>query len=71
MNTLDLPIGGTTGQCHESSAAIGEAARYLAAVAPEHRPRPLVSALCDMFGLSSSEACEAVAESRRLRETAG
>lgn len=55
---------------HEHSAAVDEAARYLVAVPPDERPRPLVPALREMFGLTPVEACQAIAESHRLREVA-
>ncbi len=55
---------------HEHSAAIGEAARYLVAVPPEERPRPLVPASREMFGLTPAECCEAIAESHRMRGVA-
>lgn len=55
---------------HTASAAIDEAARYLVAVPPEERPRPLVPALREMFGLTPVEACQAIAESHRLRSVA-
>jgi hypothetical protein len=55
---------------HEHSAAIGEAARYLVALPPHERPTPLVPALKAMFDLSAVEACEAIAESHRLRSVA-
>jgi hypothetical protein len=67
MTARDLPIGGSTGHCHESTAAIDEAAAYLAAVAPEHCPRPLVPAMRAMFDLSPSQACQAIAEANRMR----
>jgi hypothetical protein len=59
----DLPVGGTTGLSHEHSHAIEEAARYLAAVPPTERPKPLLPALREMFGLTSVEACEAIRQS--------
>jgi hypothetical protein len=62
----DLPIGGSTGLSHEHSAAIEEAAAYLAAVPPGERPRPLVPALKAMFGLSAFEACAAIRQSHEL-----
>ena len=70
MMAPDLPVGGSTGCCHEFTAAVSEAARYLAVVPPEHRPRPLVPALRQMFDLSAVQACEAIAESHRIRRAA-
>jgi hypothetical protein len=63
----DLPIGGTTGLSHEHSAAVDEAARFLAATPPGDRPSPLVPALKAMFGLSAVECCQAIQESHTIR----
>ncbi|MDC7257387.1 hypothetical protein K0P19_21810 [Shinella sp. YE25] len=52
---------------HEHSHAITEAARFLATVPPTNRPKPLVPALKEMFGLNSLEACLAITESHELR----
>jgi hypothetical protein len=60
-----IPVGGTTGLCHESSAAIGEAARWFAA----HRydcERPIIPALKQRFGLTSTEAVYALREARNV-----
>ena len=69
MIAVDVPTGGTTGLSHEHSAALDEAAVFLSAVPPAERPRPLVPALREMFGLTALECCEAIREShhRRLR----
>lgn len=64
--TPDLPVGGTTGLSHEHSAAVDEAARYLADVPPGERPKPLVPALKAMFGLSAVECCQAIRESHEM-----
>lgn len=45
---------------HEHNAAVEEAARFLRAVPPGERPKPLVPALREMFGLSAIEAVEAI-----------
>jgi hypothetical protein len=60
----DLPLGGTTGLCHQSSAAVAEAASWYAA--NPHAERPLVSTLRQRFGLTTAEACAALAEGGRL-----
>jgi hypothetical protein len=65
----DLPIGGTTGLSHEHTAAICEAARFLAATPPGDRPKPLVPALKAMFGLSAVECCQAIQESHTIRQS--
>jgi hypothetical protein len=51
---------------HEHSHAIDECAAYLAAVPPAERPRPLLPALREMFGLTSVEACQAIRQSHEL-----
>ena len=60
-----VAIGGSTGLDHESTAAIDEAARWLA-VTPRHArgDRPIVPLLRDMFGLSAMQTCEAIREYR-------
>jgi hypothetical protein len=60
---LDLPIGGTTGLCHETSAVISEAAAWYR----DHRydcERPVVPALRRRFGLTVTEALAAMREAR-------
>lgn len=64
------PVGGSTGHSHEHSAAVEEAASFLAAVPPGERPKPIVPALRSMFGLSAVECCEAIARSHDLRRAA-
>ena len=66
--TPDLPVGGSTGLCHEHTAAIDECAAYLVAVPPEERPRPLLPAMREMFGLTSSEVCAAIRQSHEIRK---
>ncbi len=56
-----------TGLCHESSEAIGEAARFLLATPLEKRLRPTVPLLRERFGLSVAEAVTAIREADRLR----
>lgn len=56
--TSSLPVGGTTGLSHEHSAAVEEAARWLA----EHRTsltKAIIPTLVERFGLSINEAIEA------------
>ncbi len=61
-----IPVGGTTGHDHESSAAIDEAARWLASVPQAERPRPIVPAMRQRFGLSAVDACQAIREAALL-----
>jgi len=60
-----IPVGGTTGHCHESTAAIDEAAAWLAS--EDHPPSPIIPALRRRFGLSAVEACTAITEAASLR----
>lgn len=60
----EVPVGGTTGLCHENTAAISEAARWYAA----HRDqceRPVIPALRRRFGLTAHEAVCALREARQ------
>lgn len=52
--------------CH--SASVEEAARFLRSVPPTERPKPLVPALREMFGLSPVECCEAIRLSHEVQE---
>lgn len=61
----DQPIGGTTGLCHQSSEAIGNAAAWYAANR-ETCERPIVPALRRRFGLTAAEACAALSEAGRI-----
>ena len=63
----DLPIGGTTGLCHETSAAIDEAARWLATTPRRQRQRAAVPLLRERYGLSAPEACQAIAEANLIK----
>ncbi|ESY87522.1 hypothetical protein X739_05945 [Mesorhizobium sp. LNHC220B00] len=56
-----LPIGGTTGLCQESSSAVDEAANWLAMTPRCQRDQPAVPLLRQRFGLSTKEACQAIA----------
>lgn len=64
----DIPIGGTTGLDHESSAAVDEAARWLAF--ERSPPRPIVPGLQKRFGLTPAEACQAIREAGLIRARA-
>lgn len=59
MTTDIVPVGGTTGLCHSSIAAIDEAAAWyrLNRATCEH---PIIPALKLRFGLTSAEAVYAV-----------
>ncbi|TIT10816.1 MAG: hypothetical protein E5W74_15190 [Mesorhizobium sp.] len=62
----DIPIGGTTGLCHETSAAIDEAATWLALTPRRQRDRPAVPLLRQRFGLTPAEACQAIAAANMI-----
>jgi hypothetical protein len=51
-----------TGADHEHTAAIDEAARWLSATPLQDRPRPIIPAIINRFGLSPREACVAIRE---------
>jgi hypothetical protein len=54
-----------SGVDHQHSAAVEEAARWLA---DQHQPpRPIVPALRERFGLSAVESCEAAAMAEKYR----
>jgi hypothetical protein len=55
---------------HEHSAAIDQAAQWLATTPPRQRPAPLVPALKEMFNLSAVEACEAIRQSHLIKARA-
>ena len=60
-----VPVGGSTGLDHESTAQIDVAAAWLAA---EHQvPHPIVPALRRRFGLSPVDACAAIREAALIR----
>ncbi|YBV97397.1 hypothetical protein M1D80_11075 [Phyllobacteriaceae bacterium JZ32] len=55
---------------HEHTAAIEEAARWLA-VTPDHqKPRPIIKAIQERFGLSALEATYAMREAQLIRARA-
>lgn len=60
-----IPVGGSTGHCHESTAAIDEAAAWLAS--EDHPPSPIVPALRRRFGLTAIEACMAITDAESIR----
>ena len=55
---------------HSHTAAIDEAARFLAITPPCDRPRPLVPGLRAMFGLNAVESCQAIRQSHEIRRAA-
>jgi hypothetical protein len=57
-----------TGLCHETTAAIGEAARWLAGTEIEHRLRPTVPLLRERYGLTATEAVQAIREADIIRK---
>lgn len=61
MMAPNLPLGGSTGLCHESSIAIEAAAAWLLAE-PDIRGRAVVPELKCRFGLTTAEACQALGE---------
>lgn len=60
----EIPQGGSTGLCHESTAAIDQAVAWLAAT-PRAERGPAVPELKARFGLSAVEACQAIALANR------
>lgn len=65
MIDSSIPIGGSTGHCHESTAAIDMALQWLIETPSAKRPdRPLVPVLREIFGLTAVQACEAIREYR-------
>lgn len=57
----DVPVGGTTGHCHESTASISEAARWYAANRGTCE-RPIIPALRRRFGQTAHDAVCALRE---------
>lgn len=55
---------------HEHSAAVDEAARWLAMTPNLQLPRPVIPALRGRFDLSVREACQAIAEANLIRARA-
>lgn len=56
----DLPIGGTTGLCHETSAGFDLAVDWLVSTPRHQRPHPLIPHLRATFGLTAGEAIDAI-----------
>ncbi len=57
----DVPVGGTTGLCHQSSEAITLAANWYRANR-DTCPRPVVPMLQQRFGLTIAETISALRE---------
>lgn len=55
---------------HQHSAAIDEAALWLATSSPSERSGPVIPELRRRFGLSSLQACEATKEAALIRARA-
>ena len=70
MTDPAIPVGGTTGLSHEHSAAVDEAARWLATEPQNRVPHPIVPALRSRFGLTAQEACAAVQEANMIKARA-
>ena len=56
-----------SGVCHESTAAIDQAAAFLVATPLAERLRPTVPLLRERFGLNAAEAVQAIREAEKLR----
>ncbi|MER8431392.1 hypothetical protein NKH15_13755 [Mesorhizobium caraganae] len=56
---------------HSHSAAIDQAAQWLATTPPRQRPAPLVPAMREMFNLTPVETCEAIRQSHLIKARAG
>ncbi|MBS9720240.1 hypothetical protein JYU29_06015 [Tianweitania sp. BSSL-BM11] len=70
MTDPTIPVGGSTGLSHEHSAAVEEAARWLATEPRDRVPHPIVPALRSRFGLTAQEACAAIKEARLIQARA-
>ena len=68
--SFSLPVGGTTGLDHASSAMVDEAAAWLAARPQHQRPHPIVPELRKLFGLSAAEACQAIRDANLIKARA-
>jgi len=62
-----VPVGGTTGLCHETSAVIDVAAQWYAANRQACQ-RPVIPVLKRMFGLSALEAILAIRAADGVRQ---
>lgn len=63
----DIPVGGTTGLGHTSTAGIDEAARWLVDMSERDWRKPIVSQLRERFGLTTKEAVEASVQANEIR----
>lgn len=61
-----IPIGGTTGLCHEATASIEAAAQWLLSE-PDRTGQAIVPEIKQRFGLTTLEAVEAIREANRRR----
>lgn len=55
---------------HEEKQAVHDAAEWLSRIDHTWRPRPIIPAVCEQFGLSYSEACQAIREASLIRARA-
>ncbi len=60
--SASLPVGGSTGFSHEHSESVTVAAEWLRLIPSLERPRPIVPALRELFGLTALEAVQAIRE---------
>lgn len=65
----DLPIGGSTGHCHESSSTIDIAAQWLVAQG-DMTGRAIVPELKQRFGLTALECCQVCAAAGTIKARA-
>lgn len=63
-----LPVGGSTGCCHESSASIDAGADWL--LSEDRTGQAIVPELRQRFGLTTPEAIEAIREANKRRRAA-
>lgn len=61
----NLPVGGTTGLCHQSTAAIDQAAAWYAANRSTVTGPQIIRELRQRFGLTPLEAINALREAAR------
>lgn len=70
MTAAGLPVGGSTGLDHTDSGRIEIAARFIATTSHAALPQPLTDAIRSMFGLTCTEAEEAIVEARLIQARA-
>lgn len=63
----EIPVGGTTGLDHASTAAIDEAVAWLVVNPRSTRTTATVPELRQRFGLTPVEACQAIGIANRRR----